>query len=81
MAMVTASSCLYLPDTHLAYFNLHGVPDGSEWYGQSDPTLPEDGPEFPVAMRPQDIRNSGSAPHLVFSEACYGANITGKSSR
>jgi hypothetical protein len=73
-----ASSCLYLPDTHLAYFNLHGVPDASEWYGQSDPTLPEAGPEFPVAMRPQDIRNSGSAPRLVFSEACYGANITGK---
>jgi tetratricopeptide (TPR) repeat protein len=72
------SSCLYLPDTHLAYFNLHGVPDASEWYGQSDPTLPDAGPEFPVAMRPQDIRNSGSAPRLVFSEACYGANITGK---
>ena len=73
------SSCLHLPDTHLAYFNLHGVPDASEWYGQSDPTLPEDGPEFPVAMRPQDIRNSSSAPRVVFTEACYGANITGKS--
>jgi hypothetical protein len=73
-----ASACLYLPDTHLAYFNLHGVPDASEWYGQSDPTLPEAGPEFPVAMRPQDIRNSGSAPRMVFSEACYGANIGGK---
>jgi hypothetical protein len=73
-----ASSCLYLPDTHLAYFNLHGVPDASEWYGQCDPTLPEAGPEFPIAMRPQDIRNSGSAPRLVFTEACYGANIAGK---
>jgi hypothetical protein len=29
-------------------------------------------------MRPQDIRNSGSAPRLVFTEACYGANIAGK---
>jgi tetratricopeptide (TPR) repeat protein len=72
------SECLLLPDTQLAYFNLHGVPDASEWYGQSDPTLPEVGPEFPVAMRPQDIRNSGSAPRLVFTEACYGANIIGK---
>jgi hypothetical protein len=72
------SSCLFLPDTQLAYFNLHGVPDASEWYGQSDPTQPETGPEFPVAMRPQDIRNSGSAPRLVFTEACYGANISGK---
>jgi tetratricopeptide (TPR) repeat protein len=73
-----ASTCLLMPDTRLAYFNLHGVPDSSEWYGQCDPTLPEAGPEFPIAMRPQDIRNSGSAPHLVFTEACYGANIGGK---
>jgi hypothetical protein len=73
-----ASSCLNLPDTQLAYFNLHGVPDACEWYGQCDPTQPEVGPEFPVAMRPQDIRNGGSAPSLVFSEACYGANISGK---
>ena len=72
------AQCLLLPDTQLAYFNLHGVPDASEWYGQSDPTLPEAGPEFPVAIRPQDIRNSGSAPRLVFSEACYGAHINGK---
>lgn len=74
-----SSTCLLMPDTRLAYFNLHGVPDSSEWYGQCDPTLTEAGPEFPVAMRPQDIRNSGSAPHMVFTEACYGANIAGKS--
>jgi hypothetical protein len=73
------STCLSLPQAHLGYFNLHGVPDGCEWYGQSDPTKPEDGPDFPVAMRPQDIRNGGSAPKMVFSEACYGANIIGKS--
>jgi hypothetical protein len=67
-----------MPNTQLAYFNLHGVPDSSEWYGQCDPTIPEGGPEFPVAMRPEDIRNGGSAPRLVFTEACYGANIYGK---
>lgn len=71
-------ACLLLPQARLGYFNLHGVPDGSEWYGQCDPIQPEDGPDFPVAMRPQDIRNGGSAPHLVFTEACYGANIAGK---
>lgn len=73
------SSCLLLPDTRLAYFNLHGVPDASEWYGQCDPAQPGEGPEFPVAMRPRDIRNGGSAPRMVFTEACYGANIIGKS--
>jgi Peptidase family C25 len=72
------NTCLILPDTRLAYFNLHGVPDSSEWYGQSDPALPDDGPEFPVAMRPEDIRNGGSAPRMVFTEACYGTNIIGK---
>jgi hypothetical protein len=80
--MITATdakSCLLLPQAQLGYFNLHGVPDGSEWYGQSDPALPEAGPDFPVAMRPEDIRNGGSAPKLVFTEACYGANIIGKS--
>lgn len=73
-----STSCLLLPETRLAYFNLHGVPDASEWYGQCDPANPEDGPEFPVAMRPKDIRNGGSAPRMVFTEACYGANIIGK---
>jgi hypothetical protein len=29
-------------------------------------------------MRPEDIQNSSSTPRLVFTEACYGANITGK---
>jgi hypothetical protein len=76
---ITAThTCLLLPQARLGYFNLHGVPDGSEWYGQCDPAIPEDGPDFPIAMRPQDIRNSGSAPRMVFTEACYGANITGK---
>jgi len=74
-----SDTCLLLPNSHLGYFNLHGVPDGSEWFGQSDPAQPEDGPDYPVALRPQDIRNSGSAPHLVFTEACYGANIIEKS--
>jgi hypothetical protein len=77
--LTTASEkCLLLPEAHLGYFNLHGVPDGSEWYGQSDPALPDYGPDFPIAMRPADIKNSGAAPRLVFTEACYGANITGK---
>ena len=73
------SACLYMPGTRLAYFNLHGIPDSAFWYGHRDPTEPLPGIEFPVAIRPQDVRNSGSAPQLVFSEACYGAHISGKS--
>lgn len=61
-----------------AYFNLHGLKDTAEWYGQKDLTKREQGPEYPVAMLPQNFSPSGSAPSLVFSEACYGANILDK---
>lgn len=62
----------------LAYFNLHGVEDGPEWYGQRHHDDPAHLPEYPVALRPRDIRNSGRAPDIVFSEACYGASVIGK---
>jgi hypothetical protein len=62
----------------LAYFNLHGVSDSEEWYGHNDPGRPYPGPDYPVALRPADITNHGSAPQMVFSEACYGAHILGK---
>lgn len=66
------------PAARLGYFNLHGLPDTSEWYGQRDPTDPTGLPDYPVALRPQDVVNGGRAPHVVFSEACYGANIIHK---
>jgi hypothetical protein len=72
------ATCLLLPGTRLAYFNLHGIPDSAFWYGHRDPSEPLPGLEFPVAIRPQDVRNGGSAPQLVFSEACYSAHIIGK---
>ena len=76
-----------LPSGRLAYFNLHGLEDAVEWYGQSEssaqdgsgPGSPgENSSEYPVAVRPEDIINSGHAPEVVFSEACYGAHILGK---
>jgi hypothetical protein len=69
----------FLPSANLGYFNLHGLPDSGEWYGQRDPTEPTDDPDYPVAMRIQDVVNSGHAPQVVFSEACYGAHVLGKS--
>ncbi len=67
--------------TRLSYFNLHGLEDAPEWYGQRDPmTDPEAPIEFPIALRPDDVVNSGRAPHVVFTEACYGANTIGKTS-
>ena len=74
------------PAARLGYFNLHGVVDAPEWYGQRDPSnYPkpgikpiEEGPDFPIALRPEDVVNSGRAPQVVFSEACYGAHIYGR---
>ena len=68
----------FLPTARLGYFNLHGLQDTVEWYGQRDPTEPEEGPDYPVALRPQDVVNSGHAPQLVFTEACYGAHVLNK---
>jgi hypothetical protein len=62
-----------------SYFNLHGIEDSPEWFGQRDPFDDSDQvEEFPIALRPEDIQNSGHAPQIVFSEACYGANIVNK---
>ncbi|MCW5878744.1 MAG: hypothetical protein KIS80_07755 [Anaerolineales bacterium] len=62
----------------LAYFNLHGLAETAEWYGQRDPFSTPSGPDYPVALRPSDVINSGRAPQVVFSEACFGAHIYDK---
>lgn len=61
-----------------AYFNLHGVEDGSEWYGQKDPAENETGADYPVALKPGDLVKSANNPRIVYSEACYGGHIFGK---
>jgi len=61
-----------------SYFNLHGIEDGADWYGQPDALFPADYPLFPVALRPQDLSAEKHANSIVFTEACYGANILGK---
>ena len=67
-----------LAPSRLSYFNLHGIEDGPEWYGQRSVNDSGTLPEYPIALRPADVSNSGRAPIFVFSEACYGANIVGK---
>lgn len=62
----------------IAYFNLHGVEDGSDWYGQRDPAEKIPGADYPVALTPGDLKKLKSVPPIVFSEACYGGNIFGK---
>lgn len=67
--------------TQFSYFNLHGLEDSPEWFGQRDPLRDESADlDFPVALRPEDVVNGGRSPQIVFTEACYGANILGKTS-
>jgi hypothetical protein len=65
----------FLPFTRLGYFNLHGLVNVGDWYGQRDPFSSHTGEDYPVALRPEDIHDNGQAPRIVFSEACYGAHI------
>ena len=68
--------------TRLSYYNLHGLEDSPEWFGQRDPMLDDQNDtEFPIALRPEDVVNSGRAPLVVFTEACYGANALAKTSQ
>lgn len=70
-----------LMDAQLGYFNLHGLPDSGDWYGQRD-VMDSDAnlnaPDYPVALSPSDLSKNGRAPKIIFSEACYGAYIVAK---
>lgn len=64
-----------LASAQIGYFNLHGVEDGSEWYGQKDVTENDPGPDFPVALKPSDIQSLSNIPRIVYCEACYGGHV------
>ncbi len=68
-----------LEPARLGYFNLHGVIDSPYWYGQRAPGTGMSHSDYPIALRPEDVPNGGKAPQVVFTEACYGAHILGKS--
>ncbi len=63
----------------LEYYNLHGLADAPEWYGQKDSSDTSSDPDYPVALSPKNLVKNGSAPQLVYSEACYGAHVFEKS--
>jgi len=65
----------------LGYFNLHGLIDAPEWFGHRDLLRNTSEPDYPVALRPQDIRpgkGPDQVPAVIFSEACYGMYIHGR---
>ncbi len=62
----------------VSYFNLHGLVDSGEWYGQKDMAVTPDGPDYPVALKPDDLYRSTQENGIIYSEACYGGHISGK---
>ena len=62
-----------------AYFNLHGLSNTPEWYGQRDFSEVSNGPDFPVAITAEKISKLLNNIDLVFTEACYGGLTVEKS--
>jgi hypothetical protein len=62
----------------LEYFNLHGLSDAPEWYGQKDSSDTSNDPDYPIALSPKNLAKNGNAPQIVFTEACYGAHVFDK---
>lgn len=68
----------WLGGVAVAYFNLHGAQDSPNWYGQRDMALAGEGPLMPVAFTPAMVPESQVEGQVIYSEACYGANLLGK---
>ncbi len=66
-----------LVSNDFGYFNLHGLIDRPEWFGQRD-YLDPPGNDYPVALSPNDLINNGKSPKVVLTEACYGGHVFGK---
>ena len=61
------------------YYNLHGLQDGPNWYGQRDPLKNSSELDYPVAITPTQLGTGLSSAEVIFSEACYGAYTNEKS--
>lgn len=62
----------------LGFFNLHGLAETAEWYGQRDARDNTSTTEYPVALSLADLPKNGHSPKVILSEACYGGYILEK---
>ena len=67
-----------LCEAELAYYNLHGIIDGEEWFGQKSYNDTWEGSDFPIALKPTDLYQKGKHEQIIVSEACYGGYVLGK---
>lgn len=68
----------HITHSSLGYYNLHGLEDSAEWYGQRDLSSAGAGPDYPVALSARDLVKNGRSPQVVFTEACYGGHVFNK---
>jgi tetratricopeptide (TPR) repeat protein len=57
----------------LSYFNLHGFRGSPYWYGHGDSEYGS--PLLPIALTPLAVSWTGVEGTVVYSEACYGADL------
>jgi tetratricopeptide (TPR) repeat protein len=67
-----------LSGRRLLYFNLHGAAGLPNLYGQPDAVWPGAATRLPVALRPDQIDDTMADGALILSEACYGAELAGR---
>jgi tetratricopeptide (TPR) repeat protein len=69
----------FLSRPRYTYFNLHGMENGPQWLGQREAKEKSAADaEFPIVLIPAQVAGAGKVPPVVFTEACYGANIRRK---
>jgi hypothetical protein len=56
------------------YFNLHGVEENGNYYGQAAELSGNGDDLYPTAMTPGQFGQLSLSKAVIFSEACYGAN-------
>lgn len=63
-----------IPPVPFYYFNLHGVDENGNYYGQSADPRAKQEDLYPLALTPAQFAQLALTKAVVFSEACYGAN-------
>lgn len=62
----------------LLYLNLHGAQGLPNFYGQPDEPWSGPATRLPVALRPDQVADGLAAGGMLLSEACYGAELSGR---
>ncbi len=62
-----------------AYFNLHGGKSNPNWYGERKKV--SFGPRCPVALEIRNLAGIQNTPKVIYTEACYGAEIPNRNEK